>query len=210
MTDWSPPRRGTAQVDVLSRQLRRAVAADPLCRVFSALPRDPAVKFGLRPAPEAALLCEEPAAVNLFRFGSTAEVWAADWRSDAVAARGYAECLAALADWAAVRRMLVGCCGDEKDRDGIEADVRRFRDRVHSLRVPLGPREAAQFLAGQQRVAAHQLVLALQRARELFVAAGPGPRPHPTSGIQRTQEARTRHLAHAHPACRTCAILTSF
>ncbi len=161
------------QADVLSRHLRRAAAADPLCKVFSTLPRDRAAKGGLRPVTEGPVLSEEPAAVNLFRFASTAEVWAADWRSDAVAARGYAECVAGLADWVTVRGMLAGCCGDDKDRDGVEADLRRFRERVHSLRVPLGPKEAAQFLVGQQGIAGHLLVLALQRSRELFVAAGP-------------------------------------
>ncbi len=157
---------------MVSRQLRRVAAADPLCKVFSTQARDRSVKFGLRPVAEAAVVCEEPAGVNLFRFASTAELWAAEWGSDAVAVRGYAECVVAIGDWVAVRRMLAGCGGDDKDRDGIEADLRRFRERVHSLRVPLGPKDAGQFLVGQQDIAGHQLVLALQRARELFMAAG--------------------------------------
>ena len=159
----------TLQADAAARRARVLAAGEPLCRAFSVQPRDRGVKFGLRPAAEAAVLSDEVGGVNLGRVPLGAELQAGDWSVDAAAVRGYAAALVALADGLTVRGMLAGCAGDDKDRDAVEAEVKRFRDRMLSLRPPLAPADAAAFLVRQQELAAHHLVLALQRCRELFL-----------------------------------------
>ena len=160
----------TLQADAVARRLRHLAKSEPISKAFSAQPRDRSMKFGLRPQPEAAVMCDETGGVNLLRFPCSAEMYAGDWSVDAKAVRGYVAALAAMHDVLTVRSMLAACAGDEKDRDMVEADVRRFKDRLLSLRVPLSTADAASFLAQQQDMLSHQLVLSLQRCLEMFLA----------------------------------------
>jgi hypothetical protein len=159
----------TVQADALACRLRLLAAREPASKVFSAQPRDRAAKFGLRPPAEAAVLSDETGGVNLGRFPCGAEMQAEDWSVDGGAVRGYVVCLAAMLDGLTVRGVLAACAGDDKDRETVEADAKRFRDKILSLRVPLVPADAAAFLLRQQDILSHHVVLALQRAREAFL-----------------------------------------